>query len=200
MPLFKTLPSHAIDHPNVAPPATPSALPFRMFDQKGTQWCWAAVASSVSKFAPSPNSPAYEQCQVAERVLPVRPPHVATRDCCTNGGMANCPGKNSQYNKQADPGVALRQVGHLANQIDQLDFDTIRNEILARRPVCIRFQFTGGDAHVLVICDAYLDGQRTATFSLADPQRPDLYDQSAETLPTWYRLQTGTWTDTYLCQ
>jgi hypothetical protein len=201
---FDQLPSQQIALPQVTPPANPSALNFQMFAQKGTEWCWAAVASSVSKYLAAQGSAggSYEQCQVARLVLPVGPPAIATADCCTNGGAASCPGQSNQYNVEADLAQALRQTQHMVEPpAGPLDFNTIQQEIVNnRRPVCIRFTYTSQDAHLLAICDAYRDPQGIATYVLADPMHPDLYPQSAESLLTSYRNQSGSWSNTYFTQ
>jgi hypothetical protein len=202
MPPFGQLPSQQIDLPDVAPPTAPATLNFQMAPQKGTNWCWAAVASSVSKcLAAQGNGASYEQCQVASRVLPNPPPAVATPDCCCNGGTANCPGNSVQYNLEADLAQALQQIQHFSNAAGLLDFDTIEDQIVNQhKPVCVRFAYTAGDAHLVAICDAHRDPSGTAIYVLADPRYADTYPQSAVTLMNSYRGQSGNWTDTYLTQ
>ena len=59
---------------------------FQMQEQLNSEWCWAAVASSLSSFLNPQN--AMTQCQIVNQVLKQQGGATATIDCCQSGVTA----------------------------------------------------------------------------------------------------------------
>lgn len=210
MPQFATLPSQRLNV-SATEPAPDTGLAVRIQPQRGTNWCWAAVAASISAlYDKPPNAQPMTQCDVVRAVLANSPPVVTP--CCGRDGAqpANCPGLQTTYNKQAPPDLGLTAIKHLQEPIQTINLPddpppalpTIHNQISQGQPVCIRFQFTDtGEGHVLVICDARMVGDQPTVW-LADPEYADLqpYPQSVRLLRTNYRGRDGTWTHAYFTQ
>jgi hypothetical protein len=217
MPPFDSLPSQVLTLPATAAAST-SRLDVRIQAQLGTNWCWAAVAASVSEFyTRHGGGTTYTQCQLASRVLSDPPPAVAAGACCASHGgqqMPGCPGLTKRYNQEAQPKTALHTIGHLQEPVTEInppdtpppDFFTIQHEIKGGRPVCVRFQFSDsgdtGDAHLLIICDAVAVPGGPNVLVLDDPEyaQSGPVTQSVEALPTTYRNRSGAWTHAYFTQ
>jgi len=123
-------------------------LDFVLQEQEADNWCWLATAASVSDYyiGLSVN----RQCSLANTLL-------ARLDCC--GGSSSQTGPPSQCDVTGKLSVALSLVGnydHLTRE--PLDFQTVRGEIDAGRPVCARFEQDGGGGHIQVIY-GYVTGQ-----------------------------------------
>jgi hypothetical protein len=148
-------PSPILDQPDYwgSSPATPLVhitLNFVMQQQTQTQWCWAAVTSSVADYY---NSHQMTQCALANWAF-------AQTTCCTNG---NSPACNKPYPLQAP----LQQVQHL-NQatLGGLSFPQIKTEINNSHPIAIGVAWSGGGGHALAIA-GYDDANNT--IDLRDP-------------------------------
>lgn len=76
-------PEGALSEKARALPGPGTTLPFNIQPQEVNFWCWAAVASSVSRFY-NPTSP-WTQCAVANASLPP-----AGTDCCINKASPGC--------------------------------------------------------------------------------------------------------------
>lgn len=137
---------------SLPPPATggggpagafpPLVLPFVMDTQTQTNWCWAAVTSSVARFY-APNS-AKTQCQVV----------------CAELNNSACCAQPQQCNQQARLDASLGTAGHLAGwNFGALPFASLQTEIQNGRPVCFRIQWAGGGGgHFVAVsgCDSQL--------------------------------------------
>jgi len=114
------------------------SLDFRMQRQIHSNWCWAAVATSVALFYDPKRR--WTQCGVANRNL----------------GMRGCCGKRGRKcDKIGHLQDTLKLVGHAEppHYIEgKIPFGQAQREIDAGRPICVRTQWRGGEVgHVLAI-------------------------------------------------
>jgi hypothetical protein len=148
-----------------------------MQTQQQTNWCWAAVATSVSHFYDAAST--WTQCAVANA-------QIGRTDCCGSGAGGPC----NIYGFLDD---ALTRVGHFDHFAGVATFSSIDDEIEADRPVGIRVAWSGGGAHFLAIIGCLEDA--TNYVALDDP----IYgksDVAFATLSSTYQ-GTGSWTHTY---
>jgi Papain-like cysteine protease AvrRpt2 len=153
-------------------------LNFQMQHQQQTNWCWAAVSTSVALYY-DPTS-AWTQCTVANGEL-------GRSDCCGAGGSTSC-------NVYGTLNTALTRVGHLDHMdVAVASFQAVDDEIDAGRPLGIRVAWSGGGAHFLVVI-GYFEGD-TNYVAVDDP----IYgksDLTYATLETAYQ-GSGAWTHSY---
>ncbi|WP_296307298.1 papain-like cysteine protease family protein [Pseudomonas sp.] len=110
-------------------------LRFPIQRQLQGQWCWAAVAASVSRYYRPGTT--WTQCSVADRQW-------GRTDCCGTGATGAC-------NNPSILQTALTNVGHLNRQTAvQESLQTVENEVVAGRPLCIRIAWAGGGGHFVV--------------------------------------------------
>jgi hypothetical protein len=110
-------------------------LPFTVQHQLQSQWCWAAVTSSVANYY---KNPAWTQCRIVNDRL-------GQTVCCGQGSSAAC--NRPWYLDQA-----LSRVGDLENYIaSPLSLAQIRTEIDAGRPVGVRIGWRNGGGHFVAI-------------------------------------------------
>ncbi len=164
-----------------APPGR-EPLPFAMQHQLQREWCWAAVAASVSRFY-DVGSP-WTQCRLANEEL-------GQTTCCADGSTRDC-------NK---PWLLENALGRTRNMngfpvAGSATMGSIATEIDGRRPVGVRIgwvnaagQEVGG--HFVVI-DGYAD------LDLLDIQDP-WYGPSTVSLEglLFHYKGNGRWTHTY---
>jgi hypothetical protein len=114
--------------------AAPNSLGFAMQTQQGSNWCWAATASSVSCFF-NPAS-TWTQCAVADACL--------QNNCCA--APAPC---DVTYSLD----VPLSQTGNLQGTPFPGPDTTagVQAEIKAGRPVCCHISWQGGGGHFVAI-------------------------------------------------
>lgn len=103
-------------------------LPFKIQKQQCSEWCWAAVVSSIAAFANSAVQP--EQCEVVDSEA--FSPHDPSPGCCkANSSCSNNP--NSKCNRTCAIGVALQDYNLTENPAGQVptpnDFATIKQQI-----------------------------------------------------------------------
>jgi hypothetical protein len=161
--------------------AARTQVQFTMREQEAWNWCFAAVAVSVSQCYDANST--WRQCDVANEVLPDLP---ADCDCCQEDGRCDKAGLVSE---------ALTKVAVLDEVVSSaLSFDNIQSEIAANRVVPLQFVWSGGDAHVVVIYRVG-DGQ---SLSIRDSREPDkIVTTGWDTLRTRYDGKAGNWTNTY---
>jgi hypothetical protein len=135
---------------------------FEIEKQREDKWCWAAVSVTVDHYF-SPGSTS-TQCRVARNVLGVT-------QCCSDPDVCNTPAKLQ---------TALTAVRKLKDTLTRpLEFDEIRQEIEAGRPVCVRIGWSGGGAHFVMISGYRLSASGAKLVEVADPLFPNstiLYD------------------------
>nr|MDO8114920.1 papain-like cysteine protease family protein [Candidatus Sigynarchaeota archaeon] len=152
-------------------------LAFTMLHQAQTQWCWAAVAASVSSFFNSLTT--WTQCSIVNAEL-------GRNDCCNNGSSANC-------NRPWYLDRALTRTGNFQSvQARSGTFNEVVTEIDAGRPLCIRIGWSGGGGHFIAV-DGYDHEQDLV--GVEDPWYGSS-DVDYTVLQTAYQ-GTGTWTHTY---
>ncbi len=121
-------------------------IPFEVEHQIHSEWCWAAVASSVSHHF-SPQSE-WCQCKLANEMA--RRLGHRGQPCCkhphTSKAAVIC-------NQQWYLGRALRIVGRAGGRIvsGRLSFQVIRRSIRAGFPICARIGWPDGNGHFVVI-------------------------------------------------
>jgi len=128
-------------------------LAFRMQHQQHTNWCWAAVATSVAFFYD--RTTRWTQCGVVNRKL-------RKKSCCGKRGR--------KCNKIGHLQEALKLIGHGERPYPYVEgkipFRHARAEIDAGRPVAVRTQWRGSEiGHVLAIIGYHsgLDGLEMLT-------------------------------------
>jgi hypothetical protein len=166
-------------------PGTGRSLNFNMETQERTQWCWAAVAVSVSRFY-QPSS-TFTQCRVANLEL-------NTDVCCADLSACNLDNPLE---------TALDKVGHFRDiEFEPLPFADVESEITAVHPVGCRIGWFGGGGHFVVIHGASVDTGGAAMkrwVAVADP----LYgpsDYLINNFTSAYRQGAGEWTHSYFTQ
>jgi hypothetical protein len=155
-------------------------LDFRMRRQRHSNWCWAAVSTSVALFYQPAGK--WTQCAVANSEL-------GRKDCCRKGAGGKC-------NVIGHLQDALTVVGHATAPpfvVGAVGFDRAQAEIDGGRPLGVRTQWEGGETGHFVTIVGYHRGVDLLTVD--DP----LYGRSHvdyRTFCTDYR-GSGTWTHTY---
>ena len=153
-------------------------LAFDMQPQEEANWCWAAVATSVSHFYDAGST--WRQCDVANAQL-------GRNDCCAGAALAAC----DVYGFVDD---ALRRVGHFGRvTAAAADFAAGRKEVDAGRPLCLRVAWSGGGAHFLSLIGYLADD---AGYVAVDDPIYGKSDLTYATLETAYQ-GSGAWTHSY---
>ncbi len=153
-------------------------LSFTMQHQQQTQWCWAAVSTSVSHFY-NPASTS-TQCDVVNAEL-------GQTTCCHDGSTSAC---NQPWYLDA----ALTRTGNLKSWAGgSVPFSTVDHEIDALRPLGVRIGWSGGGGHFVILA-GYLEGA-TNYIGVEDPWYGSS-DVAYDTFLTSYQ-GTGSWTHTY---
>jgi hypothetical protein len=153
-------------------------LHLAMQTQQESQWCWAAVATSVSLFYNAGSG--RTQCSVVNAEL-------GQTTCCQCGCTPAC-------NQPWYLDLALQRTANLASwSAGTVAYSAIRGQVVAGRPLGARIGWSGGGGHFVV-----LDGYNSAGgqyLSVRDP----FYGSSVYTYASFQSsYQTiGSWTDTY---
>ena len=154
-------------------------LAFTMQHQQQTQWCWAAVSTSVSLYY-DPSS-TWTQCTVVNAEL-------GQTTCCQNGGSAAC-------NQPWFLDDALTRTGNLdAFSGGTTSFAGVRTQIDGGRPLGTRIGWSGGGGHFAVI-EGYKPGPGDQRVAIDDPWY-GASDLTYNTFATSYQ-GTGSWTHSY---
>ena len=157
-------------------------LSFTMQHQQQTQWCWAAVSTSVSVYYDA--SSTWTQCTVVNAEL-------GQTTCCSSGSSAAC-------NQPWYLDLALMRTGNLTVVSNGTTaFASIRTEIDAGRPLGVRIGWSGGGGHFVVI-EGYKPDPGSERVAVEDPW----YGASdlALTAFTSSYQGTGSWTHSYTTQ
>jgi len=120
----------------IAPVADANPLPIVLEPQALSNWCWAAVTSSVENFYQE--AYAASQCEVATRCLPW--------PCCPPGPDTGTNPLNVTYNLQ----TALNQNANPPAIGGQISYSDLQAEISLGRPICFVVHWDAGGAHVLL--------------------------------------------------
>ena len=153
-------------------------LGLEMQSQQQSEWCWAAVSTSVALFydAAAP----WTQCSVANTGL-------GQTTCCKDGGSSAC---NQPYYLSN----GLEIVGHSGPNFGQRPaLDAIAEQIDAGRPIGLCIDWTAGGGHFVVV-DGY--DLETGQIDVKDPLfGPSVVEDAS--FPASYQ-GGGTWSWTYL--
>jgi hypothetical protein len=118
------------------------SLNFTMQHQRQTQWCWAAVTSSVAAFF---RNPLWTQCRVVNDGL-------GQAACCADGFSAAC-------NRPWYLDKSLGRTGNLgAYSTGPLSLAQVRSELDAECPIGVRIGWAGGGGHFVAV-GGYSDPQ-----------------------------------------
>ncbi|XSC44862.1 papain-like cysteine protease family protein [Bradyrhizobium sp. RDT10] len=157
---------------------------FKMQQQCHSNWCWAAVASSVSGF--NDETSTFTQCLIANLEL-------HREDCCDFA----CGAENVPFDVPHTLGSPLNRVCCLERMtLDQRATRMeVQQEINAGRPLCVRTLWSGGGgAHFLAIVGYLPD---TDSLVLEDPLYGPTPEIKYDRFCTQYQDAHGVWTDTY---
>jgi hypothetical protein len=151
--------------------------------QQQTNWCWAAVAASVSSYYDAAS--AWSQCSVANSSLP-------RSDCCGQGAA-----DPTKCNRAWCLGKALNSTSNLAQMLSRrLSLAEIRTDLARNSPVGSRVEWPGGGGHFQVIIGWLVSDDGTEYIDVSDPWYEDsqvAFSEFAES----YQLR-GEWTHSYL--
>ena len=153
-------------------------LAFNMQMQTESNWCWAAVSTSVSHFYWWLST--WTQCRVANAEL-------GHNDCCNNPVPSAC---NVPWYLDR----ALTRTNNFVSMTGQASFQQVKNEINAGRPVGARIGWNGGGGHFMMIY-GYSRILSMEYFDIDDP----IFGKSHLAVSDFasnYR-GSGTWTHTY---
>jgi hypothetical protein len=154
-------------------------LPFQVAPQLESEWCWAAVSTSVAHYY-TPSS-GVTQCQVVNEQL-------GRTDCCINPGSTDCnqPGYLDQ---------ALQYVGHFASDKGQGSYGDLSGALAAGEPPCLRIGWSGGGGHFIGVYGC----EGGDIVLVTDPIYGDSF-VTVSTLTGGSYEGSGTWTNTYFTQ
>ena len=154
-------------------------LPFQVAPQLESEWCWAAVSTSVAHYY-TPSS-GVTQCQVVNEQL-------GRTDCCINPGSNDCnqPGYLDQ---------ALQYVGHFASDKGQGSYGDLSGALAAGEPPCLRIGWSGGGGHFIGVYGC----EGGDIVLVTDPIYGDSF-VTVGTLTGGSYEGSGTWTNTYFTQ
>lgn len=110
------------------------ALPFAMQLQEMSNWCWAAVTSSVSQYFDSNSQ--WTQCAVASKCL--------TEPCCSSDGPCNQP-----WTLDHPLSVTSNLKGSVF--VGAASMVVIASEISKGRPVCCHIDWGNGMGHFVAV-------------------------------------------------
>lgn len=163
------------------PAATASLTGFTVQTQLQTQWCWAAVSTSVAVFY---GSTQWTQCLVASAEL--RP-----LDCCGADASNGC-------NQPWSLDTALTTVGHFGRFVSSSSsFAVVQGEINADRPLGCRIQWADDDGAHFVALGGWSTGvDGTEYVDVHDPYY-GFVQKTYDGFVSSYRKSGDTWTHSY---
>jgi hypothetical protein len=156
-------------------------LPFQVEPQQESEWCWAAVSTSIAHYY-LPTS-AVTQCQVVNQQF-------GRTDRCINPSSSNCNPAGGGSLSQA-----LQYVGHSNSEEGQGSYEDLSSSLAAATPPCIRIGWSGGGGHFIGVYGCEIPDMVLVT----DP----IYHESLVSISTLTGGSyegNGTWTNTYFTQ
>jgi len=155
-------------------------VPFTIEHQKQDRWCWAAVAVSLGRY--------YKRSKKAQCTLVSEQLNNVT--CCgVNASSDACNQPNRLGPPLTSTGVDHRSAPGAAAVAD------LQNEINNKRPVCLRYLWSGGLGHFAVIEGCAQIPQ--AWVAVQDPWLGWSELTYADLANGNYKGPGGAWTDTY---
>jgi len=160
--------------------------------QERSNWCWAAVAASVSCYF-DPDS-GWCQCRMATRMVKLSKLKVTTCGTCGKPKPV-APACNRPWYLEKALALAGRLKG--TPKAKALKFSRIRKRIKAGRPVCVRILWgPGPDAHFVVISGCYRGHSGELWVDVEDPDSGSSTWRYDEFLAN-YQYAQGQWVATY---
>jgi hypothetical protein len=156
------------------------SLGFEMQHQLQSNWCWAAVSTSVSRFYNAAG--AWTQCSLANAEL-------GETACCADGSTAAC-------NRDWYLDRALSRVGNLQSWSGApAPLSEVEHEVNAGRPLGVRIGWEGGGGHFVVLAGYDDPGTGPGLLRVEDPW----YGPSRMAYSAFRNAYqgTGSWTHTY---
>jgi hypothetical protein len=156
--------------------------------QQEDEWCWAAVAVSISCYLDPDSEPAWTQATLATKVLQEEGKISAAVNCSENPDLCDCPASLTD---------ALTATGNFSQTLAApLSFASLKQQIDNGMPVCAQIDWFDGGAHAIA-----LDGYRMYTSGaqavlVQDPLNQSgfhFYDDLVNDYPPG-----GTWAATFL--
>jgi len=121
--------------------------------QQQSEWCWAAVSTSVATFF---GSAAWTQCRVASGEL-------APLNCCGGDAADSC-------NQPWYLDRALTRVGHFDRiTFSSATFAVVQGEINGGRPLGCRIAWAGGSAHFVAVGGWRVTADGSQYVNICDP-------------------------------
>ena len=167
------------------------ASSFQIQRQEKSNWCWAAVAATVSQyFYPQTSFP---QCEIANKMA-----NMKGINCCTDTSDAS---NTPEYLEDAFEVVKTSFGKSLVHERMPgiLEFPAIQKHIDESRPVCVQIHWIDEDIYHLVIVSGYSVTQSGEHWvDVHDPARGEItvpYDS----LTSSY-LGAGEWVYTYIVE
>ena len=167
-----------------AAPLSQKRLPYAGHPQAQINWCWAAVATSVSHFYGLHH---WSQCAVANATL-------GRADCCGTGAA-----DHQKCNRPYYLESALQTTGHLFDMNARaLTFAEVEAEIDKGRPVGCRVGWRDGTGHFLTLVGYYTGPSGRAYVEIDDP----FFSTSSSAFDEFASLYQGggDWTHSYLTE
>ena len=121
---------------SAVPKSTMRHVEFAMQKQEQSNWCWAAVAVSVSHFFDVESL--WEQCSLVNAAL-------AQKTCCANGATRTC-------NRPWYLDRALRRTSNIHTwRSGSMSFADLAEQLAHGSPVGVRIGWKGGGGHFVVV-------------------------------------------------
>ena len=164
-----------------AAPSSGSLQGFTVSHQLQSEWCWAAVSSSIANFY-GPTQ--WTQCGVASSFLKI--------DCCGSDASGPC----NQPEPLDDP---LNLVGHYGRRDDQPEsFTVVQAEINGRRPLACRIVWanSNGQAHFVALGGWVIGADGSTYVNVCDPQYGAVQKKYADFVSA-YMSPGDSWENSY---
>ena len=164
---------------------------FQIETQEKLNWCWAAVAATLSQYF-FPDSP-ISQCEIAREVL-----HPQGGDCC--GAVSDCDRSAELKDALSAAGALTGQTIHTRKLAGKpITFGAIRKQIDSGHPVGVHIEwYSEQRGHVVIISGYSLDRSGEQWLDIADPYYQDATVPYAQFVSAY--LDAGEWRDTYLVE
>jgi hypothetical protein len=172
--------------------------------QMKTEWCWAAVITSIVATRRPPPSGYSEQCRLAFEVLQHSYNGLSLAECCdVTSPVGNTPiapaWMNGEYPDIPSP---LSVAGLAATPPQYTKYPIASSAVLAAleagKAVCVGIRWSTGKSHFIAIVGARMDGGEQQ-FQVGDPTHGSVYWLSYADIETYHtEHSTGVWAYTYV--
>jgi len=154
-------------------------IPFTMYLQEQSNWCWSAVSVSVAQYY-NPGTPWKSQCDLASAELGLT--------CCPAGSTPGC--NVPWYLDQA----LTRTNNYKTYAAGAATTAQIQSELGLLRPLGVRIAWSGGGAHFVILSD-YFSSASIDYVTVEDP----IFAQSTLTYAAFCSAYqgSGSWSHSY---